>query len=416
MDAEIRPLSADEVETFIRVGTAAFGCNPSAEQVEEQRPEVPELGRTLAAFSGARMVATAADHGLEVTVPGGRQVSMSGLTWVGVLPTHRRRGLLRALVRRHLDAAHERGDPLCGLEASEGGIYGRFGFGPATYCLSWELERDRARLAGAPADAGSVELVSEKEAAEILPAIHDLARRQVTGDVKAAPGWWEGMLRSDARGHDGAGGKLFAVHRAPGGQPDAGAVYRIPEGEGSWAHQAVHVDHLVATRPEGYTALWGVLVDLDLTAKVVAGHRPVDEPLRWMLADPRQLRVTGVRDLLWVRLVDLAAALSARRYATDGSVVLEVTDAACPWNEGRWLLSGGPEGAECRRAGGGTVRPGGGAELALDASGLASAYLGGVSLVTLVAAGRATELVPGTARRFTAMLAVDPAPWCSTGF
>ncbi len=411
MEVEIRPVGPDEVESFIRVGNAAFlGC-PTEEQVEEQRPQLPELSRTLGAFAGGRLVGTAGDFGLELTVPGGALVPMAGLSWVGVLPTHRRRGILTALVRRHLDGARERGEPLAGLEASEGGIYGRFGYGWATFEATVELDRDRGRLPpGVLGDEGSIELVGEDEAGKVLPEVHDRARRQQVGDVSAGPGYWVSTLRSSDRGHDGWGGKLFAVCTGRQGQVEGGAVYHVPP-EGTFGRYAVHVDHLVAVSRGAYHSLWGFLADLDLTGKVVARHRPLGEPLRWMLTDPRQLQVTGVGDHLWVRLVDLPAALAARGYAAEGSVVLDVSDPACPWNEGRWLLEAGRSGASCRRA-----APGQETELALDASTLGSLYLGGVSAASLAAAGRVGEAVPGAVARLAAMLAVDPPPWCSTGF
>jgi predicted acetyltransferase len=411
VDVEIRPIGADEVESFIRVGNAAFYGNPTEEQVEEQRPELPELGRMLGAFAGGQLVGTAGDFGLELTVPGRALVPMAGLSWVGVLPTQRRRGILTALMRRHLDGARERGEPLGGLEASEGGIYGRFGYGWATFEARVELDRDRGRLApGYVGGSEKVELVGEEEARELLPEVHDRARRERVGDVSVAPGYWANTLRSSDRGHDGWGGKLFAICTGSQGEAKGGVVYRVPR-DGTWGRHEVQVDHLVATSPGAYRSLWGFLAGLDLTAKVVARHRPLDEPLRWMLTDPCQLRVTSVSDHLWARLVDLPAALAARSYAVEGSVVMEATDPACPWNEGRWLLEGGPYGATCRRA-----QPGQEAELAMDASAFGSLYLGGVSVAALAAAGRVGELAPGAVARLGAMLAVDPPPWCSTGF
>ncbi|HZD65205.1 MAG TPA: GNAT family N-acetyltransferase [Acidimicrobiales bacterium] len=411
MDADIRPIGAGEVRTFVRVGAASFHGNPTAEQVGRDVADLPGLDRTLGAFVGGSMVATAGSYALELTLPGGSVVPLSALSWVGVVATHRRRGLLSALMRAHLDDARARGEAVAGLFASEGGIYGRFGYGPATVSRTYRLDRDRSALALVPDAAGSVELVAEEVAGKELPRVHDRARRGRAGDVSAAPGWWGRTMRSDERDPHGGGGTLVALHRGIDGSIDGGVVYRVPEDGTGPGCRTVQVDHLVAENQSAYAGLWALLLDLDLTTTVVATRRPVDEPLRWMLSDPRQLQATAARDGLWVRLVDLTGALAARRYAAEGVVVLEVMDRFCPWNRGRWRLEGGPEGGECRRA-----RAGDKVDLALDVATLGALYLGGHGVAPLVHAGRLAEESPGAARRLGAMLAADPAPWCSTEF
>lgn len=408
MDVEIRPITGDEVETFMRVTAAAFHANPTAEQVDEGRVELPELDRALGAFVGARIVGTAGDLAVELTLPGGRIVPMAGISWVGVLPTHRRQGVLRALMRHQLDSVRDRGEALAGLTASEGGIYGRFGYGPATWHVAWELRRSQARFRAQAGDQ-RVELVSEDDAGRLLPPLQDRARRDRWGDIKVANGWWEQMLASRDRGREGTGAKLFAVHRGTDGEVDGGAVYRVP-----WVPDEagmVRVDHLVATTPTAYAALWALLADLDLTEMVVARHRPLDEPLRFLLDDPRQPEVRRVGDNLWVRLVDLPAALVARRYGAEGAMVLEVADDMCPWNKGRWHVEVGPEGADCRRA-----APGEEADLALSTAALASTYLGGMALPVLAYAGQVAELRPGAVARVAAFLRTDVTPHSSTSF
>ena len=173
----------------------------------------------------------------------------------------------------------------------------------------------------------------------------------------------------------------------------------------------VQVDWLEASSTAAYTDLWAFFADLDLTKRVVAGKRPVDEPLRWQLADSRALQVTRQADNLWIRLVDVPGALAARSYAMPGSLVLEVTDAFCPWNDGRWRLETGPDGAACTRAPAG-AQP----ELFLSAATLGSVYLGGVALGPLARAGLVHELVPGALSRATAMLACSEAPHTAIGF
>lgn len=411
MEVEIRPIGGDEVEAFVQANNWAFGRRPDPAEVVRQRRELGELDRTLGAFAGGELVGTAAALSSELTLPGPVVVPMAGVTWVGVSPTSRRQGLLAAMMRRQLDDVHGRGEAVAGLGASEGGIYGRWGYGPATVGVSWRLERRRAAIAAGADDGGSLELAGPETARAAMARVHDGVRRGRPGDVRPCRTWWEEAVQSDHQDKHGAGAKFFVLRRDAGGAVDGGAAYRVTRDE-RWSDAGtVRVDHLEAISAAAYRALWAYLADLDLTHEVVAGGRPLDEPLRHLLADPRQLRVTKLYDWLWLRLVDLPAALAARRYRVAACLTLEVADVSCPWNEGRWRLEGGPDGAECRRAG-----PGEAAELALDAATLGSIYAGGVGLAGLVRAGRLVELVPGTLGRAGAMLGTDPLPFCSTWF
>src|ERR1700677_583424 len=434
MEIEIRPVAADEVDAYIRAVPGAaglptwepepaawwagpghsspFGSRISDKEVARYRAEVRELDRTQAAFADGKLVGTSGLYTLEVTVPGARQVAMGGVTSVGVLPTHRRRGLLRGMMRAMLDDCHARGEVLAGLSASEGGIYGRYGFGPATATVRWELDRAKAQLASGRAEwPGRLELVDSAAMAAAAPSLYDAVRQTRVGQVSAAPGTWPSAVQG---GH-----KRFVLHYGPDGSVrrggpggrfppvDGAAIYRYDlAGSGT-----VQVDWFEASSADAYTALWLLLADLDLTKRVAAAKRPVDEPLHWQLADTRALRVTRTADDLWIRLVDVGGALAARTYLAPGSLVLEVTDAFCPWNTGRWLLDGGPEGASCTRA-----APGAAAELALDAATLGSLYLGGTAPGTLARAGLIHELVPGALNRAAAMLAQPDAPFNPIGF
>jgi predicted acetyltransferase len=413
MDIEIRPVAPGEVDDFIRAVpgaaglpnwepepaahwagpgmTAPYGSRISDKELERYRSEVRELDRTQAAFADGKLVGTSGLLTLAVTVPGFRQVALGGVTSVGVLPTYRRRGVLRGMMRAMLDDCHQRGETLAGLDASEGSIYGRFGFGPATTMTRWEL----ARMPSSP-ELSRLELVDGPALAKAAPALLDAIRRTRVGQLSAWPGQWTSMTR-DGR---------FVLHYDPDGAVDGAAVYRYG---GPLDPGTVQVDWLDASSPAAYTDLWLFLADLDLTKRVVAAKRPPDEPLRWQLPNPRALRVTRMSDDLWIRLVDLPGALAARSYAVEGSLVLSVSDVFCPWNEGRWRLDGGPEGASCTRADSD-------ADLAVDAATLGSLYLGGVQPGTLARAGRITELTPGALDRLTAMLAQADAPFTSIGF
>jgi predicted acetyltransferase len=243
-------------------------------------------------------------------------------------------------------------------------------------------------------------------ALDVFPGVHEQARRTQVGDVRAYPGRWRDLIGDGRRPHR----RQFVLCRDEAGRACGYASYRVERGALYSEHGTVIVDHLIAGTDAAYRTLWAYLANLDLTDWVVASGRPEQEPLRWALADIRQLEVTGVHDHLWIRLVDLPAALNGRRYAADGSVVLEVTDPFCPWNEGRWLLAGGPDGAECKPA-----PAAGDPVLRLDIAALGSLFLGGTSVADLARAGR-IESDSVSLRRAQQMFRSDQAPWCSTEF
>jgi predicted acetyltransferase len=412
----VKPVGLAQIAAFVDTFESAWGFDCGVEERERTGADVSGE-HPLGAYLDGELAGTAMSFALELTVPGQVRLPMAGVSYVAVHPLRRRRGVLRALMRHQLDELHARGVPLAGLGASEAGIYGRFGYGPATWDSSWRLARGATRhlLSDGLSDGDgcSLEQVDARTALDLFPGVHEQARRTRLGDVRTYPGRWRDLIGD---------GRLFVVGRDGDGRAAGYAIYRIEREERWSAHATVIVDHLIACSDAAYRALWGYLGDLDLTDWVVASGRPEHEPLQWALADRRKLMVTAVHDHLWIRLVDLPAALSGRRYAAEGSVVLEVTDPCCPWNEGRWLLDGGPDGAECRPAGRGVARgssrDGGldpAAVLRLDASALGSLFLGGASAALLARAGR-VDADPAAVRRADQMFRSDEDPWCSTEF
>ncbi|MDH6108704.1 putative acetyltransferase [Kitasatospora sp. MAP12-15] len=423
-DAEIRPITAAETVDFLRivpsyagtpnwepepaawhagVGVAPpFGSRAGEDQLRAAAARFTDLDRTQAAYADGRMVGTSQLLSLRLTVPGAGPVPMGGVTCVGVLPTYRRQGLLTAMMRAMLDDCRERGEALAALSASSGGIYGRYGFGPATYTIRWELDRPGARLARPQDRLGRIELVDAATALAAFAALHDQVRATRIGEVSAYPGFWD---------HRGSQDSQFLLHYDAAGRVDGAADYRTPWSPDPATAGTVQVDRLEAASAGAYTDLWSFLTTLELTKRVVAAKRPVDEPLRWQLADSRALRITRQSDDLWVRLVDLPAALAGRTYQVSRRLVIEVTDPFCPWNEGCWVLDGGPDGAHCTRAVTG-ARP----DLSLDAATLGSAYLGATPLGSLAAAGLVHEHVSGALARATAMFAQPRAPHNAIGF
>jgi predicted acetyltransferase len=388
----------------VDVFEAAWGFG-SGDERRRHTGSVVATESLLGAYVRGEMAGTAMSFSMELTVPGEDQVPMAGVSYVAVHPLRRRRGIMRALMRCQLDDLHARGIPLAGLGASEAGIYGRFGYGAATWDSSWRLARGAARGLADGDDGCYLDMIGAPQARELLPAVHEQARRGQVGDVRTYPGRWH-----DLAGDGAQRGTLFLLCRDDDGHPAGYATYRIQREERYSADATVIVDHLIALTGGAYRRLWAHLADLDLTSQVFASGRPEHEPLRWALADSRQLAVTGVHDHLWLRLVDLPAALSRRRYAAEGSLVLDVTDPFCPWNQGRWLLEGGPDGATCHPAGQSPAPT-----LRLDAAALGSLFLDGTSVMHLASAG-SVEGDAAAVRRAQLMFGTGTGPWCSTEF
>ncbi len=430
MSIEVRAISREEAVPYLKVlpfanglpmwepFPAAWHGGPeawppprppaSAERLESWAAEVTaDHFHPVAAVDDGKIVGGSAMLSFEVTVPGLRRATAGGVTATGVTATHRRRGLLRRMMQHMFDHALQRGESLAMLSASEGSIYGRFGFSPATLRTRWEIERQQAQFMPASPATGGLELTDAATARVAWPAIHEMVRRSRVGELSPQPDQWDGL--SDAS--QGTAGPLrYLVHRDEQGQFDGVANFRLPwlpavEDTGTLVVEALH-----ATTSEAYRAMWRLLLDFDLTRKVVAVGRPGDEPLRWMLQNPRAMRITRQSDNLWMRLLDVPRALEARTYDVPGSIVFGIgTDPMCPDNEGTWRLEGGPDGATCTRV---QTRP----ELVLEIQALGSLYLGGASAALLATAGRIRECRPGAVGLLSRMFRTDPEPFNSFAF
>jgi predicted acetyltransferase len=354
-----------------------------------------------AALVDGAVVGGSAMISFELTVPGHRQVPLGGVTSTAVIATHRRRGLLRGMMAAMFDEARERGELLAGLSASEGSIYERYGYGPATRRTRWEIDRGQARFRDSSAPAGGLELVDAACAREAWQAVHGAVRTERVGELSARPDQWAGLTDTST---GTAGPRRYLAHRDPTGAVDGVATYRLPYSHRVEETGTLVVEGLQAVTADAYRAMWQLLLDFDLTRTVVAAPRPADEPLRWMLQNPRAMRVTRQSDSLWLRLLDVPGALSARRYDVPGTLVLGIeSDPMYPENAGSWLLAGGPDGADCTQT---TTAP----DLVLDLSALGSLYLGGASAALLAAAGR----IRGDRRHvelLSRMFRTDPEPF-----
>jgi predicted acetyltransferase len=386
----------------------AFGAALPTDEELALSKEITEFDRTLAFFDGSEIVATAGIFSYQMTVPGGGSLACAGVTRVAVLSTHRRRGLLTAMMRRQLDDVHERGEPLAALYASEAPIYGRFGYGLATYQASIEIDRSHAAFAGKVIGDGRLVMVDVAAAVPAFTGVWAQARRGQPGMLGLEERWIKNMLTDLEAHREGASPQYRVLYQA-GDQPAGFAVYRIKMGwDAAGPNGTLRLEMLIATTAEAYAALWRHVLDVDLMARVSAEMRPVDEPVRFLLADSRQPR-TRIDDGIWLRLVDVAAALASRRYAVDGRLVFHVRDDFCPWNDGLLELQGGPTGAEARR----TKAT---ADIEIAAADLGALYLAGNKFHTLLEAGRLRELRPGAVARADAMFATDRAPWCPSHF
>ncbi len=335
--------------------------------------------RMHAAFAEGGIVGGAGAYELELTVPGAR-VPTAGVTVVGVLPTHRRRGVLSELMRAQLDDVHARGEPLAALWASEGAIYGRFGYGLASLCGDLEIPRVHGAFARPVAWNGEARLVPLDDALGPVSEVYERVAAETPGMFARSQEWWGARVLADPEWRRfGGGEKACAVLEADDG-PEAYALYRVNYAfQDGFSTGVTLVLEAMGVSPAATAAVWRYLLDIDWMERVQASLLPVDHPVRLLLADPGQMRFR-IGDALWLRLVDVEAALAARAYAEDDAVVVEVRDDFCPWNQGRYRLGPGAGRTEVA------------ADLRLDVAALGSVYLGGFTFADLLRAGLVEEV------------------------
>jgi predicted acetyltransferase len=400
MSVEVRPARPEDVIGTLRPVFHYFGREPNEESARRfVRVLAPE--RMHAAWEDGQIVGGASAFEFQLTVPGA-VVPAAGITVVGVLPTHRRRGVLTELMRAQLHDVHERGEPLAGLWASEGAIYGRFGYGVASLCGEIDLPRVYSRFRQPVEASGDFRLVSLEEALDRLPAVYEQVAVETPGMFGRSREWWSVRVLDDPEWRRDGAGEMVRVVLERNGEALAYALYRLKMGFANGGSTGVvNVIEAVGTSPEATAAIWRHLFDIDWMERTKAWLLPVDHPLFLLLEEPARMRFR-VEDSLWLRLVDVGAALSARSWAQEGDLVLAVTDAFCPWNEASYRLDGSKTGDS--------------PEVRLDVADLASAYLGGFSFAELWRAQRVEEMVEGAVARADSLFRSDRAPWCSEIF
>ena len=399
----VRPTSEEDREAFLRAALPAFGASYDDTPPAQQWWHALEMDRGLVAEEGGRVVATTAAYTVELTVPGSRQVPTAGVTCVSVLPTHRRRGLFTALMRRQLDDLRERGEVMAVLLASEATIYRRCGYGPATTAQTWSVEHARGAFLRPVPDDGTLELLQRSDAGSVMAEVYEAYRKARHGALDRPAHLWElgASMPPVASAH-----RFVVVHRDAAGVADGYATYAIAEDPAVRGRRVMSVDEVIAADEGVRARLARYCLDHDLVTAVRFGKMAADDPLRWRLADVAAAQIQSSTDWLWVRLLDVPAALMAREYTGSGRLVLEVTDPFCPDLGGLFALDVEDGQAKCARVEG--VE----ADLTLDVADLGSAYLGGVAISSLVLGGRVAERTEGAAAAADRLFLTGTAPMC----
>jgi len=417
----IRPATPEEFDAFYAVDTHAFHGRPMTDKRRAEVMRLFEFDRSLAAFDGDAPVGIAGVYSLRMCLPGAIAPA-AGVTFIAVLPTHRRRGILSSLIRRQFADIGDRSEAIAVLWASEAGIYGRYGYGAASWHATLSFGRGDGQLGRqAPAAGPGLRLrLAEPESTRAeLAKVYDTVLPTTPGMFARDEVWWNRVLATADEGQVDSDPLRCLIAEDDDG-PRGYAIYSGTsrwDGETFLADSSMNIREMVGTDPAATAAIWSDLLSRDLTTGFTAELRPADDPLLYMLADPRRAR-PRVSDGLWVRLIDVPRALALRRYACPADVVVEVSDALLPANAGRWRLgtSAGPGAAgapgfaaRCEA----TTAP---ADISLDVSALGAAYLGGTRLGALGAAGLVTEHRPGAVASLSAAMSWDPAPWCPVIF
>lgn len=396
MTITYRPAQDAEWDALCYLDGRSFGMDYSAQDKQEARA-LFELERGRVALDGDERVGMGLTLALEVTLPGGASLPATGLTWCSVATTHRRQGIFRRLLEDLHEEARARGEALSLLGASEGGIYGRFGYGVVTQRWETVVDRRRARLRRELPARERVRFVPPEEVPSRVEPLWERYRRGQPGEVARSRRFWDFAHAVRSHGRDGATPVHYLAH------PEGYVAYRQ---KAEWTQglpaDPVRVVDLVALSPEAHLALWGALLELDLCAELSVTFTPPEELLPWLLENPRELRTRSLADHLWARVLDVPRCFEARAYAEEGSLVLGV-------GAQRYALEVGPQGARC-------VPTQADAELTVREECAGPLLFGAVTPGLLARARRAEARSPEALRRAERLFAVEKAPFSQTGF
>ena len=405
---EVRTITDDDVDLFRKRVPMGFGEDPSDDEGARQRfTDVFENDRMFAAFDDGDIIGTGGALSFGLTVPGGATVPMAGTTVISVQPTHRRRGVLRALMDSHLDEVTDRHEPLAGLWASESSIYGRFGFGQATRRHNMKLHTTSITMRS-PETRGAVRLLEADVAEPLMNSVYNRIRPTIPGMLTRADAWWKVRhIHDGERARGGKSSRRYAVY-GDGDSVDGYVTYRQ---KGKWedfiAQGEIDVSEVMAATPEAHSSLWSFLTNIDLFTTLEWWNAPVDDPLPEKVTDPRRVR-RALEDGLWIRLMDVPSALEARSYEYDGTISVQVVDGTRPENDGVYLLEVVDGRASCDRV---NERP----DVSCGIDVIGQLYLGWGDGLALAAAGR-LDGEPAAVNLIHRLFRTDRPPWCPEVF
>jgi predicted acetyltransferase len=399
MAIEIRAVREDEHQQMVLNDLRAFSATTPTAPVLARLRNGLELDRYVVGVDDGELVSNAGAFTFELTVPGGAAVGAAGITWVAVLATHRRRGLMRGMLDQLAADARDRGEVAAILWAAEGSIYENVGYGAAGRLCESVITTRRVVFRDDAPRGGTVRYLDPARVGEVLPAIQDRARRRRAGEVSRNDVFWAGRLIEHTKPEGDKGAPFTLVHYDDDGIADGYAIYTSEERWSVDASHLVTVSDVAAVSDVAHAELWRMLCSLDLVTEIRTEAIAPDDPLLWMLRDERAIHISGMSDGLWLKVLDVAGLFGARDYGSDDDLVVDAGEL------GRWHL--GPAGPK---------ETDDDADVSMTPVELGAVSLGGASVTSMVRAGRIVENRPGTALRLERLLSSNPLPYITTHF
>jgi predicted acetyltransferase len=413
MTIELRPVTDSNFVEWRKAVRQGFGIHVHPDDIARLRNDRAEIDRLVAAVdsNSERIVGTGGADSYSLTVPGNVSVPMAGVAYMTTSVTHRRQGAFSSMMSQIHDEARERGDIISGLWASQSHLYGRFDYGLAVNSYDWEIDPSYGAFSHSPISADDesdahVYFVDADEAAAMLPGIYEQMRLQTAGAVDRSEGRWRYELFDEERVRDGASALFFAVCEEAGEQTGYVAYRMRRKGDSDMG--TLEIFEQVSVTDTAHATMWRFLLNFDLVGKIVAMNRPADDPLWWMLSDPRRL-VRKVHDSLWIRLLDIPKALEARTYNADGRLRIGLISESQPEVAGTYVLDVDNSQGSVKKS---TDKP----DVVMTPGDLAALYLGGTTPGPLVEAGRIDAITTGSLAKLHGMFSSDSAPWCAHYF
>jgi predicted acetyltransferase len=396
-----------DLDAFLDVIELGFSARLSDKRRAAIRAVI-EPDRLVVSREGGEVVGVADSLALDMTLPGPVVAPVAGVLGVSVRPTHRRQGRLRAMMRHQLDDLRARGEHTAVLTASESRIYQRFGYGPATLASSYRFEKRDLKVLCPSQLPGRPRLIDGKEALSVLPAVLRAHQSERAGEVSRSELDWRS---STGQLDSGEADKNYYVVYEQDGRVTGYAIYQVVSEETGRRNRLLELQELCGLDQAAYLGLWDYLMGIDLVAELRTSLRPIDEPVRWALSDYRRMRTEWSGEHTYVRLIDVAPALAARRYERQGDLRLFVSDPFCPWNEGCYHLSVTADGTgEVERLDETTC------DISLDVSSLGSLYLGGLRASALAQVGLLEATDQSSLERAERLFVITEPPFCTTEF